>query len=185
MHINRSAAYGELGAFRKMSKVVLHYFPLKALGEGPRMLLAYGGQEFEDHRVPEEQWPDFKPKMPFGQMPVLEINGKKYAQSVAISRYLGRKYGLAGDNIEEDFEIDQNVDFYTDLRNRAAAVEYEENEELKKQRHEENMKTHYPFMLKTLHDIVVKNKGHIALGKVHSAAYQTIQSVTLLHCSEH
>lgn len=49
-------------------------------------------------------------------MPVLEIDGKQYAQSVAISRYLGRKYRLAGDNEEEAFEIDQNVDFLNDIR---------------------------------------------------------------------
>ncbi|XP_026318450.1 glutathione S-transferase 2-like [Hyposmocoma kahamanoa] len=149
-----------------MPKVVFYYFPVKALGESNRLLLAYGGQEFEDRRVAMEQWPDFKPKTPFGQMPVLEIDGKKYAQSFAIARYLGRKYGLTGDNIEEDFEIDQNVDFVNDLRAKAASVKYETNEEAKKQKHEENMKTHYPFMLKTLNDIIVKNKGHLALGKL-------------------
>jgi hypothetical protein len=53
---------------------------------------------------------------PFGQLPVLEIDGKKYAQSFAISRYLGRKYGLSGANIEEDFEIDMNLDFVNDIR---------------------------------------------------------------------
>lgn len=31
--------------------------------------------------------------MPTGQMPVLEIDGKKYSQSLAIARYLAREYG--------------------------------------------------------------------------------------------
>lgn len=53
---------------------------------------------------------------PFGQMPVLEIDGKSYAQSFAISRYLGRKYGVSGADVEEDLEIDQNVDFVNDIR---------------------------------------------------------------------
>ncbi|CAH0401036.1 unnamed protein product [Chilo suppressalis] len=53
---------------------------------------------------------------PLGQLPVLEIDGKQYAQSLAIGRYLGRKYGLSGADIEEDFEIDQNVDFVNDIR---------------------------------------------------------------------
>jgi glutathione S-transferase len=47
---------------------------------------------------------------------VLDIDGKKYAQSFAIARYLGHKYGVAGANIEEDFEIDQNMDFVNDIR---------------------------------------------------------------------
>ncbi|OWR45117.1 glutathione S-transferase [Danaus plexippus plexippus] len=54
--------------------------------------------------------------MPFGQMPVLDIDGKKYCQSIPIARLLGKKYGLAGDNAEEDFEIDQNVEFINDIR---------------------------------------------------------------------
>ncbi|XP_026318447.1 glutathione S-transferase 2-like [Hyposmocoma kahamanoa] len=149
-----------------MLKVVLYYFALKAMGESTRMLLAYGGQEFEDRRLTEEQWPEFKPKTPFGQMPVLEIDGKKYAQSLAISRYLGRKYGLAGDTMEEDLEIDQNVDFLYDIRARALTVENEEDEEVKRKKHEENTKIHYPFLLKTLNDTVVKNNGHLALGKL-------------------
>ncbi|XP_026318446.1 glutathione S-transferase 2-like [Hyposmocoma kahamanoa] len=149
-----------------MPKVVFYYFPLKALGEGIRLLLSYGGQEFEDHRVPIDQWVDFKPKTPFGQLPMMEIDGKTYTQAVAMSRYLGRKYGVAGKDIEEDFEIDQNVDFFNDIRAKAASVQYEPNEEIKNKKHEENMKNHYPFLLKTLNDIIVKNNGHLALGKL-------------------
>lgn len=54
--------------------------------------------------------------MPFGQMPVLEIDGKMYAQSVAIARYLGKHFKINGDNIEEEFEIDQNVYFLNSIR---------------------------------------------------------------------
>lgn len=52
----------------------------------------------------------------FGQLPILEIDGKIFAQSVSMSRYLGRKYGLAGSNGEEELEVDQVVDFIMDLR---------------------------------------------------------------------
>lgn len=47
---------------------------------------------------------------------MLEIDGKQYAQSIAICRYLGRKYGLAGTTPEEDLIIDQNLDFFNDIR---------------------------------------------------------------------
>ncbi|XP_045451246.1 glutathione S-transferase 2-like [Melitaea cinxia] len=89
--------------------IVVHYFTTKALSESIRLLLAYGGLEFEDHRVEEEDWEAFKPSN--NALRVLEIDGKKYAQSVAIARYLGKKFKINGANIEEEFEIDQNVDY--------------------------------------------------------------------------
>ncbi|XP_045451455.1 glutathione S-transferase 2-like [Melitaea cinxia] len=149
-----------------MPKVVFYYFPVKALGESGRLLLAYGGQEFEDRRIPDEEWPAFKPSMPFGQMPVLEIDGKKYAQSVAISRYLGRKYGLNGKDIEEDFEIDQNLEFLLDIRGTASVVHHEADEVVKEKKHEDYSKNLYPGMLSKLDEIIKKNNGHIAAGKL-------------------
>lgn len=36
------------------------YFNVTALGEPIRMLLAYGGLDFEDSRFEKEQWPEIK-----------------------------------------------------------------------------------------------------------------------------
>ncbi|KOB19243.1 Glutathione S transferase 2-like protein, partial [Operophtera brumata] len=49
-----------------MAKYTFSYFPIKALGEGPRLLLAYGGEEWKDNRVSPDQWPDFKPSKSTG-----------------------------------------------------------------------------------------------------------------------
>nr|UQQ66583.1 glutathione S-transferase sigma 6 [Conogethes punctiferalis] len=149
-----------------MPKVEFYYFPIKALGESIRLLLAYGGQKFEDNRVTLEKWPEYKPLTPFGQIPVLVIDGKQYTQSLAIGRYLGRKYGLSGADLEEDFEIDQNVDFINDIRAKAAVVAYEFDEQLKKKKHEDFSKNAYPGLLSKLNSIAEKNNGHIALGKL-------------------
>ncbi|XP_039756717.1 glutathione S-transferase 2-like isoform X2 [Pararge aegeria] len=149
-----------------MPKIAVYYFPLKALGEGIRLLLAYGGEEFEDCRITKEEWADVKPTMPFGQMPILEIDGKKYAQSSAIVRYLGRKYGLVGKNIEEDFEIDQNIEFFTDIRTKAGSVFHEQDEKVKASKQAELEKNYYPVALKKLDEIITKNKGHMAIGKL-------------------
>lgn len=54
--------------------------------------------------------------MPMGQMPVLEVDGKRAHQSVSICRYLGKKVGLAGANDWEDLEIDSVIDTISDLR---------------------------------------------------------------------
>ncbi|CAK1587227.1 unnamed protein product [Parnassius mnemosyne] len=149
-----------------MPATKFYYFNLKALGESCRLLLAYAGEEFEDKRISMEEWAELKPKTPFGQMPILEIDGKQYAQSNAICRYLGHKYGLAGSNIEEDLIIDQNVDFLHDIRAKAAVVHYESDEAVKAKKHEDFTKNLYPVMLKKLNEIIEQNNGHLALGKL-------------------
>ncbi|KAL4714893.1 hypothetical protein ACJJTC_012565 [Scirpophaga incertulas] len=149
-----------------MSKVEFTYFPVKALGEGPRLLMSYGGQAFEDNRINPADWPTIKPTTPFGQLPMLSMDGKKYAQSLALSRYFGRKYGLTGATPEEALEIDMTVDFINDIRAKSAIVHYEKDETVQKAKHEDYSKNVYPDMLGKLNDIVGRNNGHIAAGKL-------------------
>ncbi|KAL0871452.1 hypothetical protein ABMA27_005175 [Loxostege sticticalis] len=149
-----------------MPKVVLTYFNFKAVGESIRLLLLYGGQEFEDIRLTSEEWRQYKPTTPFGQAPVLEIDDKKYAQSMAISRYLGRKYGLAGATLEEDLEIDMIVDYINEIRAKGFEVRYEKDEAIQTRKHADFTQNVYPVMLNRLNDIIEKNNGYIALGKL-------------------
>ena len=37
-------------------------------------------------------------------MPILEHNGKRYSQSIAINIYLSKIFNLYGKNIEEEYE---------------------------------------------------------------------------------
>lgn len=59
-----------------------------------RLALAAAGVQFNDIRVATADWPALKPKVPFGAMPVLTVDGKALAQSLAILGYVGRQYGL-------------------------------------------------------------------------------------------
>jgi prostaglandin-H2 D-isomerase / glutathione transferase len=54
--------------------------------------------------------------MPMGQMPVLEVDGKRVHQSVAISRYLAKQVKLSGADDWEDLQIDTVVDTINDFR---------------------------------------------------------------------
>lgn len=54
--------------------------------------------------------------MPFGQLPVLEIDGKIVNQSVAISRYLAKKAGLAGKDEWESLLVDVAIDNIYEIR---------------------------------------------------------------------
>ena len=92
------------------------YFDVQALGEPVRLLMKYGGIEFEDVRVDFESWKQLKSQMPYGQIPIYEEDGKVVNQSISIARYIAKKVKLAGDNDWESLEIDATVDNINDLR---------------------------------------------------------------------
>lgn len=53
--------------------------------------------------------------MPFGALPVLEVDGKHLAQSNTIARYLARQHGLAGHDDWERAQADMYGDHVVDL----------------------------------------------------------------------
>ena len=53
--------------------------------------------------------------MPGGQLPVLEVNELKIAQSLTIARFLANKFDLAGISLLEKAEADMIVEFSKDF----------------------------------------------------------------------
>lgn len=56
--------------------------------------------------------------MPFGKVPVLEIDGKQTHQSAAICRYLAKQLDLCGKTDWDALQIDIIVDTFSDFRSR-------------------------------------------------------------------
>jgi len=54
-------------------------------------------------------------EMPFGQVPILEVDGKILAQSRAIFHYLAKQHGLAGKDDWEEALVDMYGDCIYDL----------------------------------------------------------------------
>jgi glutathione S-transferase len=54
--------------------------------------------------------------MPMGQMPVLEVDGKRVHQSLAMCRYVAKQIGVAGNDNFEDLQIDAVVDTINEFR---------------------------------------------------------------------
>ncbi|CAD5222126.1 unnamed protein product [Bursaphelenchus xylophilus] len=95
----------------------LLYADARGLGEVARLILHYAGVDFEDDRsVTFEKIEKIRNELPFGQVPVLIIDGThKIAQSYAIYRFLGREFGLSGQNNVESALVDSYADFIKDL----------------------------------------------------------------------
>ena len=71
-----------------MAQYKFNYVNARGRGELIRYIFVAGGQEFTDVRFDFAEWPTYKPRAPFGQMPFLEVTegGKTItiAQSVSI-----------------------------------------------------------------------------------------------------
>lgn len=63
----------------------------------PTMLAAFAGQELVWDETTANTWPACKGESPFGQLPFLKDGDHTVGQSMAIVRYLGKKYGLQGE----------------------------------------------------------------------------------------
>ena len=78
-----------------MAQLKLSYFDMHGgRGEPVRLALAIGGVAFEDHRFSFPEFAEVRKAAPFGQVPVLEVNGVTITQSDAMLRYAGQLAGL-------------------------------------------------------------------------------------------
>ena len=92
--------------------------------EVSRIALFMGGIEFNDRRIDSEEFQRVKSNgylddgtlIPFGQLPVLVVNGVSVAQTGGIARFCGKLADLYPK--DDDFlaaQIDQFIDFQTDI----------------------------------------------------------------------
>jgi len=130
--------------------------------------LAQAGVEYEDVRVEREDWPALKPTMPMGQIPVLEMDGHKLCQSVAMGRYLARKHNLTGASDFEAAQCDMYVDGAQDLipKLRPAVMAWFAGDKAKmKEEMDELMKEAMPTFLKAYEKFLTENGTGWLVGK--------------------
>jgi len=78
-----------------MPQLKLSYFDFHGgRGEPVRLALALGGIAFEDHRFTFAEFAEVRKTTPFGQVPVLDIDGELVTQCDAMLRYAGKLAGL-------------------------------------------------------------------------------------------
>ena len=137
----------------------LYYGNARGRAEQIRFVFAHAGVQYEDIRLTPEQWPEFKPKTPYGQLPVLEVDGKMLAGSGPIERFLAEQYGLAGSNTFENAEIASILDVVDDLAEKLAAVYFEKDEARKAKLKKELDETHIPRYLGALEKRAAANNS--------------------------
>ena len=96
-------------------KYIFHYFDVNARGMLSKAILSSSKKEWTNIIV--ENWGKIKKSglCEFEQLPVLEHNGKKLCQSIAIELYLLKQFNLYGKNIDEQYQIDSLLCSFEDL----------------------------------------------------------------------
>jgi glutathione S-transferase len=105
--------------FTMAPKIKLTYFDIEGRGECVRLALALANVPFEDDRIPFSKWPEVKPTLPFGQLPVLTIDdGPMRTQSAAMVKYIGKRFSKTlypTDDAEKLFAIEEAIGAIQDI----------------------------------------------------------------------
>ena len=112
----------------------LYYFDIYARAEPIRMLLTHAKHEFEDVRINGEKLGELKAegKLEFGQVPMLEHDGKHLVQTWAILRYLGKTLGYYPEDWESAWKVDSTCDAVEDFFGKYFKAVFEKDEDKKK-----------------------------------------------------
>jgi len=107
-----------------MSEYEFIYFGVRGRGHHTRYILIDQEIPYKEDTVAFKDWPEYKKKMHFGQLPCLKDGDLQLVQSNAILRHLGRKHGLYGSSVNEAAMIDMVNDGVEDERNKYAKMIY-------------------------------------------------------------
>jgi len=137
----------------------LVYFDLRGRAEVIRLLFAAAGVPYEDYRVERSRWSELKPSTPFGQIPVLEVDGVRLCQSKAIARYLAGEFGFVPETALDKARTDMIVDCVDDVLTRSLKFFHEKDKTRQAELQEIFIKEYLPTSLKSLEKLLVGNNG--------------------------
>jgi len=105
------------GTARGFPTIKFTYFDVEGGGECVRLAFALGGVPYIDDRIDmAKQWQELKPKMKFGQLPIITVDGgEQIAQSGAMLRYAGKLAGLIPEDPVEMMKAEEVFGLSWDL----------------------------------------------------------------------
>ena len=92
------------------------YFDVRGRAEVIRLILEDTGTAYTERRVTVAEWPELKPTLAFGQLPLYEEGDLLLNQSHAIYRHLARKHDLYGDSDLDKLRCDIVQETFVDAQ---------------------------------------------------------------------
>lgn len=125
-----------------------------------RLALSIGGIPYKYEKIPRRDWAIKKKSgvFVFGQLPIMQINDKIFAQTSAIARYCGKLSNLIPSNEFDALLIDEILDVANDITYVIAPSIREKNLEKKKIMRVELNEKILPIWLSHLENFFVENK---------------------------
>ena len=148
-------------------KITLYYFKIPFWrAEVTRLSLYIGNIPFEDYRIEGDDYDKFKKTgelpnkkiAPFKQLPVLDVDGKIFAQTGAIARFCGKLSGLYPKN--DDYKaalIDQIIEGAQDINYLVTLSSRDKDPEKKKVARDILATRHLPKWFQFLEDLLKQN----------------------------
>lgn len=154
----------QLGVWTAPSQLKLTYFAGPGRAELSRLILSAGNVSFEDERLDRDAFLAIKPTLPLGQVPVLEVDGTTYSQSMAIARYAAKLTGLYPQNPLECLRVDMVSESLVDIKALITEVTYRTPDEAAKaEKTKKLLEESVPKTFKLLEGFV--QEGPFFLGK--------------------
>ena len=128
--------------------------------EMSRLALFIGGIEFEDFRPSREEIATMRNEgiFPFGQLPVLQVDGKTIAQTGAIARYCGKMSGrYPTDNDFYAAKVDEVIDLATDITAKIRPALIEKDPDKRMEMRKELSETVLPHWLGFMETLLENN----------------------------
>lgn len=144
----------------------LTYFNSKGRAEATRLVFAAAGVPYEDCRVDGAGFQKLKAsgKLPFGQLPILEVDGKVLGQSNSIFKYVARETGFAPSDSYGLAVADMIVDGVVDVMSKVMKFAFEKDEETKKTLAKPFYEKDLPVALAYFEQILKSNGGKYFVG---------------------
>ncbi|KAF3824989.1 hypothetical protein GH733_005623 [Mirounga leonina] len=155
-----------------MPNYKLIYFNMRGRAEIIRYIFAYLDIKYEDHRIEQADWPEVKSTLPFGKIPILEVDGLNLHQSLAIARYLAKNTEL------EQCQVDAIVDTLDDFMSRFPWAE--KKQDIKNQMFNELLTCDGPHLLQDLDTYLGEKEWLTGNSVTWADFYWEICSTTLL-----
>jgi len=156
----------------------LTYFNGRGRGETSRILFAEAQQKYTDDRFDQKDWPTRKATTPYGQVPVLDVDGKQLAQRSAIENFLARKFNLHGGNEWDQAKVHEITESCADAINTFLRHAFAKDAAAKKTGLEEFFKTTMPATTAALEAVLKSNGGGDGYFVGHSVTLADIRFFT-------